>query len=56
MKVSSQIAESSKGKKFVPPPIPFSRPATPMLKKHECLVMKLGSDPANPDSQIYDLM
>jgi hypothetical protein len=55
MKVSTQVPESAKGKKFVPPPIPFSRPVTPELKKHECLVMKLRSDPANPDSQIYDL-
>ena len=55
MKVASQSLDAAKGKKFVPPPIPFTRPVLQELKKNECLVMKLRSDPAVADSQTYDL-
>jgi hypothetical protein len=55
MKVIPPIEESYKGSKFVPPPIPFSRPIVPELKKPECLVMTLRSDPVIADSQSYDL-
>jgi hypothetical protein len=53
MKVSFNLASS--GKRFVPPPIPLERPETKEIKKNECLTLKLRTDPANNDSQTYEL-
>lgn len=54
MKVSQPSAKMGR-KPFVPPPIPLERPAIKELKKQEYLVMKLRSDPADANSQTYDL-
>lgn len=54
MKVSQTSANTGK-KPFVPPPIPLARPAIKELKKQEYLTMKLRSDPADANSQTYDL-
>ena len=41
--------------KFVPPPIPYERPEKKELKKSEYVMMKLRSDPAEAESQTYEL-
>ena len=54
MKVSQPSANTGR-KPFVPPPIPLERPTVKELKKQEYLTMKLRSDPADANSQTYDL-
>ena len=54
MKVSQPSTKTGR-KPFVPPPIPLERPTVKELKKQEYLTMKLRSDPADANSQTYDL-
>ena len=54
MKVSQPSANTGR-KSFAHPPIPLERPAVKELKKQEYLTMKLRSDPADANSQTYDL-
>lgn len=42
-------------RRFVPPPIPYERPEKKELKKSEYVMMKLRSDPAEVESQTYEL-
>ena len=54
MKVSQPSASTGR-KSFAHPPIPLERPTVKELKKQEYLTMKLRSDPADANSQTYDL-
>lgn len=54
MKVSPPSANTGR-KSHARPPIPLERPAVKELKKQEYLTMKLRSDPADANSQTYDL-
>lgn len=54
MKVSQPSTKTGR-KPYVPPPIPLERPTVRELKKQEYLTMKLRSDPADANSQTYDL-
>ena len=53
MKVA--IKKDYQQRKFVPPPIPYERPEKKELKKSEYVTMKLRSDPAEAESQTYEL-
>jgi hypothetical protein len=54
MKVAPSSGKTS-SQRYPPPPIPLDRPNVKELKKHESLTMKLRSDPADDNSQTYDL-
>jgi hypothetical protein len=49
------VSNQDSGRRFIPPPIALERPANKDLKKNECLLLKLRSDPTNVDSQTYEL-
>jgi hypothetical protein len=54
-KKDTSSSATSNTKRFVPPPIPLSRPEVVEPKKNECLSIKLRSDPADNNSQTYEL-
>ena len=49
------FAGNTNSKRFIPTPIPLARPVLADLKKNECLALKLRTDPADVNSQTYEL-
>ena len=52
-----KIAQNNQkvGSRYIPPPIPLRRPDIDENNKRDSLVMKLRSDPTDPNSQTYEL-